>query len=313
MRLNIILAALIAASVGLSAAQAQEGAFAISRNYDEVQAFLADLASRYPQNAQFFDLGVSDSGAMIRGLKIGDGPVKSMVVATHHGNEYGSTEVAKGVAASLAADPMKDQTVFVVPVLNIGGYNKRTRWESAKGRSWDPNRNYPGPCGSEGEFSLKSTGALAQFIDAQGIVNSATLHTYYPAVVYPWGLSSNDLSTPYDDLFKMLVGAATQESKYQTGNSTEVIYAANGTYEDYAFWKHGVWSILFELGYSHSPTQAQVDEMVRVNVPGIRRMFAQSPSQRADRHEFTGHCTGAMETFMAGGRVDPRFVDKHDE
>jgi len=309
-----ITAALLLASCNLltGGAQADAPRFPISRSYDEVQAFLADIAAKNPANASFFDLGVSDSGATIRGLKIGNGPVKSMVVAAHHGNEYGSTEVAKGVAAAFAADPLQDQTVFVVPVLNIGGYNKRARWESAKGRSWDPNRNYPGPCGSEGQFTLKSTSALAQFIEAEGIVNSATLHTHYPAVVYPWGLSSRDLSTPYDDLFKMLAQAATVESRYQTGNSTEVIYAANGTYEDYAYWKHGVWSMLFELGYSHSPSQAQVDEMVRVNVPGIRRMFAQSPTQRAENHDFTGKCLG-QNVLGADGKPDSRYIDKHDE
>ncbi len=284
----------------------------ISRNYDEVQAYMADLVAKYPLNAQFFDLGLSDSGAVIRGLKIGSGSVKNLVVATHHGNEYGSTEVAKGFAASLAADPMQDQTVFVIPVLNIGGYNKRMRRESARGQSFDPNRNYPGPCGTEGPFTLKSTGALAQFIDVQGIVSSATLHTYFPAVVYPWGLSSRDLSTPYDDIFKMLAEVATVESRYQTGNSTEVVYAADGTYEDYAYWKYGVWSMLFELGYSHSPTQSQVDEMVRVNVPGLRRMFAQAPRERAENHAFAGRCINKA-AMAASGVIDPRYVDRHDE
>jgi len=302
---------IIAMSFG-AANRAQADRFPISRSYDEVQAFLADIVAKNPQNAQFFDLGVSDSGAIIRGLKIGNGPVKSLVVGAHHGNEYGSTEVAKGVAASLAAEPMQDQTVFVVPVLNVGGYNRRSRWESARGKSWDPNRNYPGPCGSEGEFTLKSTGALAQFIDSQEIVNSATLHTYFPAVVYPWGLASRDLSTPYDDIFKMLVEAATLESGYQTGNSTDVIYAANGTYEDYAYWKHGVWSILFELGPSHSPSQSQVDQMVRVNVPGIRRMFAQAPRERAERHSFEGRCINRAQ-LGSGLYADPKYFDRHDE
>src|SRR5260370_1205074 len=82
----------------------------------------------------------------------------------------------------------------------------------------------PDPCGTDGPFLLKATAALAAFIDKEGIVASATLHTYSPAVVYPWGISTHDLSTPYDDLFKQLVAMATVESQYPTGNNTQLIY-----------------------------------------------------------------------------------------
>ena len=116
------------------------------------------------------------------------------MVATHHGNEYGSSEVAMAAAKDLAEQPISDQTVYVVPVLNIQGYNSRDRYETtADKRYQDPNRDYPCPCGTDGPFALKSTQALANFIDHEGIVTSATLHTFYPAVVYPWGFSTHDL------------------------------------------------------------------------------------------------------------------------
>ena len=258
--------------------------------YDDVLKFMKDLAAKYPSTTQMFVLGDSDSGRKIEGLQIGNGPVKSLVVASHHGNEYASVETARGVAASLAEHPIKDHTVFVIPVLNISGYNAKNRYEIVRGRRYDPNRNYPGPCGTEGPFTLKSTQALAKFVEEQGIVASATLHTFTPAVVYPWGISTHDLSTPYDDLFKSLVEAATIESHYKHGNSTDLIYAADGTYEDYAFWKHGVWSLLYELGYSHTPNNDDVKETVSVNVPGIRRALEASPSQRAQDHDFKGKC-----------------------
>lgn len=273
-----------------------------ARSYAEVKSFLQNLAAKYPETTQLFTLGTSDSGEAIVGVKVGNGPTKNLVVGTHHGNEYGSTEVAKAFAASVAEAPIKGQTVFVVPVLNISGYNSGNRYERTNKGSFDPNRDYPGPCGTEGPFHLKSTNALAQFLEREQIVASATLHTFYPAVVYPWGLSSHDLSTPYDDLFKMLVTAATVESKYPTGNSTELIYAADGTFEDYAYWKHGVWSILFELGRSHSPSQGAVEEMKKVNVPGLRRMLEQAPLARAERHDFTGRCDVRLKAF-----------DRHDE
>jgi len=271
--------------------------------YEKIRSLMNDLAAQKPDLARVVTIGESDSGRAIEGIAIGTGPVKNLVVATHHGNEYGSTEVAKAFASSLMEQPILGQTLYIVPVLNISGYNQGRRYETGKdGSSYDANRDYPGPCGSEGPFNLKSTAALARFVEQEGIVGSATLHTYSPAVVYPWGFSTRDLSTPYDDLYKMLVQAATVESKYETGNSTEVIYAADGTYEDYVFWKHGVWSILFELGYSHSPNPNAVAEMIRLNVPGLRRMFEQTPRERAERHDFTGKCLPRLKA-----------LDRHDE
>ena len=272
------------------------------RQYAEVKTFLVALAKAFPQNAKVFTLGDSDSGDKILGLQIGSGAINNLVVATHHGNEYGSTEVALGFARQIAESPVKDQTVFVIPVLNITGYNAKDRRESAKGTSFDPNRNYPGPCGTEGPFTLKSTAALAKFVADKNIVTSATLHTYSPAVVYPWGISTHDLTTGYESIFKGLVADATRESHYATGNSTEVIYPADGTYEDYAFQTHGIWSILFELGYSHNPSPDEVKTAVQVNVPGIRRMLESAPTQRAEKHTFAGKCDASLVS-----------LDRHDE
>lgn len=272
------------------------------RNYAGVKAMLERIAAENPSTS-IFSLPESDSKERPIGLKIGSGPVKNLVVGTHHGNEYGSTEIALAFAEAAAKDPIAGQTIFVIPVLNIGGYNRRQRNEvDAKGMSRDPNRDYPGPCATEGPFHLKSTSALAEFVSREKIVNSATLHTHYPAVVFPWGISSRDLATPYPDVFQQLVNWATEDSHYQTGNSTEVMYPADGTFEDYAYWKHGVWSILFELGFSHSPSEDQIQTMIRVNVPGIRKMLANAPKQNAPEHSFTGRCDLRLQS-----------LDRHDE
>jgi carboxypeptidase T len=273
-----------------------------SATYQDVKGFMRQLASQFPTTTRIFTLGRSDSGDDIEGLEIGFGPTHNLVVATHHGNEYGATEVARAFAASVAQNPIPGQTVYVIPVLNIGGYNMKRREESSNGRSYDPNRDYPGPCGTEGPHRLRDTSALAAFIASNNIISSATLHTYYPAVVYPWGMATQDLSTPYNDLFEQLVSLATVESQYATGNSSEVIYPASGTFEDYAFWKHGVWSLLFELGHRHLPSLTDIETMVKLNIPGLRRMLEQAPTQRAEKHEFTGKCDERLWT-----------LDRHDE
>jgi carboxypeptidase T len=275
----------------ISAAQAQ---VATNRKYKDVSEKIHKIANTYPQNAEVFTLGFSDAGIAIEGLKIGHGETNNLVVATHHGNEYGSTEIALGAADDLAASPIAHQTIFIIPVLNIDGYNYRNRYEKVNGQYIDQNRDYPGPCATEGPFHSRSTQALADFIDKNNIVVSATLHTYWPVVVYPWGISTHDVETPYISEFSALVEAATYVSKYQTGNNTQLIYPADGTFEDYAYWKHGIWSILFEVGNSHSPGIQDLQTMVSANVPGIRKMFEIAPTKRATDYAFKGRCDSRL-------------------
>ena len=274
---------------------------AVFKNYGEILSKIENLESK-SSNLKSFILGTSNANKKIVGVTVGNGPVNHLLVSAHHGNEYGSTEVAMAFLDELSKQPIEGVTLHIIPVLNIEGYNDRERLERAKGKNFDPNRDYPGPCGSEGPFNLKSTRALADFIASANIVASATLHTFYPAVVYPWGFSTNDISTPYDDLFKFLGSLATEWSKYPVGNSKEVIYPADGTFEDYAFWKHGIWSLLFELGNSHSPDEGDVDTMIRENMPGLAKFFAGAPKERAADHEFKGKCDMSL-----------RSLDRHDE
>ena len=265
-----------------------------ANKYDLAFAKFNEIAAANPAQAQVITIGTNDQGTPIKAIKIGNGETASLVVATHHGNEYGSTAVALGFAENLAAKPIEGQTVYIVPVLNVTGYNRNSRYEQNLSSSVDANRDYPSPCKTDKAFRLKSTNALANFIDEKNIQISATLHTYWPAVVYPWGISTTDLSTPYDATYKKLVADATLESRYTTGNNTEVLYPADGTFEDYAYWKHGIWSLLFELGFSHGPDNVAIKNMIEVNNPGLRRFLENSPKTRVADHDFKGRCDARM-------------------
>lgn len=283
------------------------GAFAAPQTdrYVDVQAELARLAASKPEVVTLFTLGTSDSGIPIQGLQIGDGPNPQLVVGTHHGNEYGATEVGRAFARSAVESPLPGTTLYVIPVLNTAGYDRRVRTEEAQGRGWDPNRDYPGPCGTEGPFHLQSTALLARFLEEKQIVTAATLHTKLLAVVWPWGFAADPVETQHTDLFKGLAQASTLESGYRIGNSTDLLYPAPGTFEDYAFWKHGIWALLFEIGSTHKPSDFEVDLAIRGNVPGLRRMLAQAPRERAERHAFTGKCVARS--------AKQGWVDRHDE
>jgi carboxypeptidase T len=259
---------------------------AFNRRYSDIQLMMKDIETKFPHVAKVFDLGMNDTGQMIQGIALGAGPVNNLIVGTHHGNEYGSTEVAIAAIKHFAEAPIAGQTIHVIPVLNVSGYDRRSRSEIGR----DPNRDYPGPCDTAGPFALRSTKLLAEFIAQKNIVASVTLHTFSPAVLYPWGISTKDLKTEYDDLFIELGNFAAIESKYEVGNSTALLYPADGTFEDYAFWKEGVWSLLFEMGFSHSPKQSAIDTMINGNIPGLHRFFEKAPTQRAEKHDFVGKC-----------------------
>jgi carboxypeptidase T len=269
-----------------------------ANSYDVVIDNLNKIAKAHPNTSRIFELGMSDSKVMLYGLEVSGSirrvgrmnEVANLVVGTHHGNEYGSTALALAVAESLASNPLPGHRIYIVPVLNISGFNSRNRYESLNGVSIDSNRDYPGPCVMGSSFQLKSTRALAEFIEQKNVVASATLHTYFPAALYPWGISTKDLKTDYESTFIGLAKDATVESGYDYGNSTELLYAADGTFEDYAFWKHGIWSLLFELGDSHNPSSDDIRKMVAGNVPGMRRFFENAPKLRAVKHAFTGKC-----------------------
>jgi len=265
-------------------------ASAATSNYNKVVANLQKMVRANPQNAQMFNLGMSNAGQMIVGVKVGTGPVADLVVGTHHGNEYGSTAVAMGAAEAFAKDPIPGHTVYVIPVLNISGYNAREREERIGRSTIDPNRDYPGPCITTKPHHSKATKLLADFIVSKNIIASATLHTFFPAVLYPFGFSTNDTETKDDSAFIGLSKAATVESRYNIGNSKELLYAADGAFEDYAYWKHGIWSLLFELGSTHDPSSNQLKKLVADNVPGLRRFFEMAPKERSTNHAFTGRC-----------------------
>jgi carboxypeptidase T len=260
------------------------------RTYRDIVNALNQLERDYPRTVKVFTLGYSNEGIAIQGVHIGQGSLHNLAVATHHGNELAATEVGLAFAKSIAENPIPGQRISVIPVLNINGYAAHYRYEMINGEKVNQNRDYPGPCGSSGPFLSTSTKALADFLARENIVAAATLHTYKPAVVYPWGISTNDVDTLSTPIFIDLAKAATVESHYQIGYSTTVMFPADGTFEDYAYWKHGIYALLFEIGEVNVPPPDVLSKTIRDNVAGLRAMFSISPTTRAAQHEFTGQC-----------------------
>ncbi len=268
--------------------------------YSKVQHFLNQINQDFPTTTQLFSIGLSDEGLPIEGIAIGSGSLKNLVVATHHGNEYAGTETAKALILDLAKRPIPNQTLYIIPVLNTSGFNRGIRTERLGEDDFDPNRDFPSPCANSHSF-FKSSRALTRFVEETGIVSIATLHSYGEIIAHPWGTGRKFGGEPPLDLrdyevFSKMVEAASKFNNYKTGRIGQRVYPAEGTLTDFFYAEYGVWTILFELGTSHTPSQEELELIVSTNVRGIRLMFEEAaPLERSTSHDFVGVCHKSNE------------------
>ena len=143
--------------------------------YDQMKA----IEAASPGLAKVFSIGTNDDGVDLYALRISTAPqqmdkskIGQVLVATHHGNEGGSTllavEFMKDVVQRYKSEELwrgnLNQTEWtVLPVLNVSGYNANDRYEHGE----DPNRDYPGPCHLKGHSKLKSIRTLMSFLESQ--------------------------------------------------------------------------------------------------------------------------------------------------
>lgn len=268
--------------------------------YERVERIVNEVHKANPSNTKVFRLPTYVNESLI-GIEIGDGNIEDLIVATHHGNEYGSTELALALIQSFAQKQIPGRKTVIIPVINVSGYNANQRGE----HGYDPNRDWEGPCGNAHgtPFQLKSISAVRDFIARRNFIMAITLHTYHPSVTYPWGGEENSV-TDHTSEFAQIASLAVQHNNYYTGTSANVIYPARGIMEDYVFWRHGVWGFLFELGTSHNPTSEDIKKIISDNVPAITSMLTGGPTQRATKTAFKGKCT---DWFIQS------LLDLHDE
>ncbi len=298
MRFTAVLSIAVLSTLVASSAQAVE--------YDRIKSGLTELIVSNPEIASTFEIGANDQGEAILGVRLeapgvtGD-RVAQLVVGTHHGNERLSADTAMTFARRIAetfrnpqsADfsALSTQVFYIVPVLNIGGFNRNWRYEkTSDGRTIDPNRDYPDPCVQEKDnFQLKSTGLIADFIERENIVASVTIHGYIGTFTYPWGIYTADPRTPDHTIYEMLGRKAVEANHYTTGTHTDIVYPTAGAYEDYIYAEHGVWVMLLEL--AHSP---DLDE----DTQALVNFFTLAPRERSGFHEHTGQCTETLDKML---------------
>jgi hypothetical protein len=248
---------------------------AFADDYDKVLSRLAEL-DKLP-NTTLFSLGKNDQGRDIMGIVVGDAgtaTIKHAVVGTHHGNEKASAEVPLLFTEMIikAYDP--SVLYYIVPVLNISGFNVSRREETGSdGRTHDANRDYEDACTTKNDFQLKSTTLIAELVDRENIVSAVTVHGYIGTFTYPWGPEARDYTTQDDSFFEEWAKKAVKINNYKTGTHGAAIYPATGAFEDWAYYKLGVWSFLMEIRSPYADLKKDAQTLVE--------FFKNSPTERS--------------------------------
>jgi len=175
--------------------------------------------------------------------------------------------------------------------LNISGYNAGQREErNSTGRSFDPNRDYPDPCGNQSTYNLNSTDALSKYMISENIIGAVTIHGYIGTFTYPWGTYTDQRETPDNDIFKVVTAQAARVNSYRTGTHAGVIYPTFGAFEDWAYHALGVWTALLEI-----KSQPNISQDARALVS----YFGAIPQERSQYHEHLGNCNNEFGPVLA--------------
>jgi len=263
--------------------------------YKDITDKMQALAAAHPELLQVFSIGQNDEGGDIFALRLSLTPtvvdsakIGQLVVAAHHGNEQRTPDLALQMVEDLIAmyenvsvmdSILADTEWTIIPVLNISGYNDDSRHE----HNIDSNRDYPGPCTSAAGGKLKSIRTLMGFIDSRVFTGTITVHGYIGTMTYPWGVATSNVRTNDHDAFQSITARAAAINNYGYGTSTDIVYPADGTYEDYVYWKHGLWSLLIELRDGTPPD-------ITATSQAAIEFFTQINSTPSNQHQMTGRC-----------------------
>lgn len=233
-----------------------------------------------------FSLGKNDQGVDIMGIVLGDSAsaeVRHLVVGTHHGNERAAAIVPLHFIEEIQKTRKSSEAYFVIPVLNVSGYNASRREETGSDRrSHDSNRDYEDPCTTKEDFKLRSTTLLAQLIQLEDITSAVSVHGYVGTLTYPWGTTASDYATKDDAFMEVWAQKAAKINNYRVGTHGAAIYPAAGAFEDWAYYKYGVWSYLLEIRSPSSDLKKDALSLVE--------FFKLSPKVRSEHLGQTVNC-----------------------
>jgi hypothetical protein len=222
--------------------------------YDQILSELTSIQASNTDKSSIFSIGNNDQGDPIKGIEINYGSEagKHLIVAVHHGNEAHSATIAMKTIRLLLQEKNLLGTYYIIPVLNISGYNINSRYEYSKsGKSVDPNRDHQDPCTDHPYHQLISSELIDRFVSDNNIISLITIHGYVGSFTYPWGIFTKDTEPkPILMYYTRLASIVSNVNHYNTGTHTDLLYGTVGAFEDYTYNFLGVWSFLLEVAYN---------------------------------------------------------------
>lgn len=254
--------------------QSRKVGFTDFHRHDEINDYMQDLARSYKSTVKVYDAGKSFEGRQINAIGITNGKnnVNKSVIfvdAGIHAREWIAPAMALYIINQLVESPNKslmDHYDWVIlPVVNPDGYEythtRQRLWRKTRSNSTnscvgtDGNRNFDYHWGEVGAssnacsetfkgskpFSEPETQVVRNILHAlEGRCKLyLTFHSYGNFILYPWGWTSRlpDTWKDLDEVGQVAAGAIKNATgtKYTVGSSTNVLYAAAGGSDDYAF------------------------------------------------------------------------------
>lgn len=240
--------------------------------HDDINKYLEDLARKYSSQVSVEEVSKSHEGRSLKTITINKKPNNAVIFldAGIHAREWIAPATALYAIDQLVEhanenqDVLSNLTWIILPVANPDGYEfshesdrfwRKTRKPAGICKGTDGNRNFDFHWGEVGAsnsdcsdtyrgdtaFSEPETQAIR---DALNKLKGSckfylTLHSYGNYLLYPWGWTS-DLPETWEDIDEVAqAGAAAIKqatgSRYTVGSSTNVLYAASGGSDDWAY------------------------------------------------------------------------------
>ncbi|XP_058464959.1 carboxypeptidase B1-like [Malaya genurostris] len=283
--------------------------------YLDINEYIDELATKFPASVSVNQIGTSYEGRPLKTITINGNRNNSSVIfmdAGIHAREWIAPATALYVINQLVehahenTDILSNLTWVILPVVNPDGYEyshemerfwRKTRKPAGKCVGTDANRNFDFHWGEIGASSSACSDTYrgdAPFSEpeSQAIRNALTklkgqckfylsLHSYGNYLLYPWGYTS-DLPDTWQDIDEVAqTGAAAIKratgAEYTVGSSTNVLYAASGGSDDWAFAEADVpIAIVMELpggGFGgFNPPASAIEKSVKESWLGIKAM-----------------------------------------
>ncbi|MES2746550.1 MAG: M14 family metallopeptidase [Bdellovibrionota bacterium] len=244
---------------------------------EEIAAYLRSEAQANPALASFRVLGKSQQGreiAIVTVTKSTNPEAPGIYFnGTHHGNERASTEAVLALLDYLVRQ--KDQPdvdkllrryrIILHPLVNPDGHALNLRTDS---RGIDPNRDYETPTKSEKDaFQLVETRLVRDLlVKDRFVVASAAFHSGLEAVLWPW--CHTPTLSQHDPVFRTLAGNVAKTMQVNRTSQSFYDYQTEGEFIDFAYMRHGIYALTFEVAHEAAPPAARLVATVKRAVQG---------------------------------------------